>query len=127
MAELDNRHPCPFRPCQGEMTLTPHDQVVTESGRRRKTEKAQWLSAWHCTVEPQRHVEVGKLGVRPLKNCTVKGCAGMMVHWGRVRTVTPENPERQRLSSKPQVVYRSGYVCIENAEHFDPDTPVTAR
>jgi hypothetical protein len=96
-------------------------QASRKASRQAKASAAQGLSAWHCTIEPKRHVEVVNLGIRPLRDCTTKGCTGVMVHWGRVRTVVQESIFRRKRSAEPRIVYRSGYVCVENAEHFEPD------
>jgi hypothetical protein len=95
----------------------PHPESKTGD----KGEAPQGLWAWHCTLEPRRHVEVAHWGVRPLKGCTVKGCRGIMVHWGRVRTLAPDPLRNRKDQHAKKVVYRSGYVCIENAAHFEPD------
>lgn len=91
------------------------------ASRSQKDGAAQGLSAWHCTVEPKRHVEVANLGIRPLRDCTAKGCTGVMVHWGRVRTVVKEGLFRRKRNEEPRIIYKSGYVCVENAEHFEAD------
>ena len=117
---VDDRHPCPFRPCRGEMT-EHHAPARHEPKPDEKNEPPQGLWAWHCTLEPRRHVEVAHWGVRPLKGCTVKGCTGVMVHWGRVRTLAPDPIRGRKDAPAKKVVYRSGYVCIENAAHFEPD------
>jgi hypothetical protein len=44
-----------------------------------------------------------------------------MVHWGRVRTLAPDPLRNRKDQHAKKVVYRSGYVCIENAAHFEPD------
>jgi hypothetical protein len=98
--------------------MTEHHALRPHLQPGEQREEPQGLWAWHCTLEPRRHVEVAHWGVRPLKGCTVKGCNGIMVHWGRVRTLAPDPMRGQQAT---RVMYRSGYVCIENAAHFDPD------
>jgi hypothetical protein len=98
--------------------MTEHHAPRPQQKPGEHREEPQGLWAWHCTVEPRRHVEVAHWGVRPLKGCTVKGCKGIMVHWGRVRALAPDPIRGPRAS---RVVYRSGYVCIEDAAHFEPD------
>jgi hypothetical protein len=125
MAEVEDRRPCSFHRCHGEMTLKKHHAVGPPPRRMepgQKTREPQWLRAWECTSDPRRHVEVVNWGVRPLKTCTVKGCTGVMVHWGRVRALTPDNLRRRNGNAAFKIVYLSGYVCIEDAEHFDPDS-----
>jgi len=103
------------------MTLVARDPALAPVDRRKRGKKPdvpQGLSAWHCTIEPKRHVEVSNLGIRPLKDCAVPGCGGVMIHWGRVRAVSSLNGHRKEA---PKIVYRSGYVCVDNAEHFQPD------
>jgi hypothetical protein len=125
MADIEGRRPCSFRQCHGEMLLKKHQPAGPPPARKRdadtKPHEAQWLRAWECTSDPRRHVEVVNWGVRPLKACTVKGCKGIMVHWGRVRALAPDNLRRRNGQTAFKIVYRSGYVCIEDAEHFDPD------
>ena len=122
MPQVLDRHPCSFRPCRGEMTLVAREHALAPVERRKRGKKPdvpQGLSAWHCTIEPKRHVEVSNLGIRPLKDCTVPGCGGVMIHWGRVRAVSSLNGGRRKEA--PKIVYRSGYVCVDDAEHFQPD------
>jgi hypothetical protein len=124
MADNEDRRPCSFRQCHGEMMLKKHQPGGAPPARRpdaKKTREPQWLRAWECTSDPRRHVEVVNWGVRPLKACTVKGCKGVMVHWGRVRALAPDNIRRRNGNAAFKIVYLSGYVCIEDAEHFDPD------
>jgi hypothetical protein len=104
------------------MTLTSKPQAAKRPPRGQKKPEAQGLSAWHCTIDPKRHVEVPNLGLRPVKDCTVKSCTGVMVHWGRVRALAPDHLRSRNGQQAWRVVYRSGYVCVENAEHFDPDS-----
>jgi hypothetical protein len=126
MADIEERRPCSFRQCRGQMLLKKHQPPAAPSSSTGKNGKkgheAQWLRAWECTSEPRRHVEVVNWGVRPLKACTHKGCKGIMVHWGRVRALTPDNLRRRTGQPAFKIVYLSGYVCIEDAEHFDPDS-----
>ena len=109
------------------MTLVARETgTPAPASRSQKADaEVQGLSAWHCTIEPKRHVEVANLGIRPLRDCTAKGCTGVMVHWGRVRTVAKESAKESMFSRKrnaePRIIYKSGYVCVENAEHFEAD------
>ena len=126
MAETGDRRQCSFLGCRGEMVLKPKHRLVgatmpsaVKSGDA--FPETPRLSAWVCTLQPRRHIEVEGLGIRPLKDCRVEGCDGVMVHMDKARTLTPASGARQPTRAWPTIAYQSGFVCLEDGEHFEPD------
>ena len=125
MAEIGDRRRCSFVPCKGEMELKRKhfapgavipERVEPGEAFPDKTRRR----AWQCSLEPKRHVEVEGWGIRPVKDCTVKGCGGVMVHSDKARTSAPDSIRRQPTRDYARAIYEAGYICLEDAEHFEP-------
>ena len=88
MADNEDRRPCSFRQCHGEMMLKKHQPGGAPPARRpdaKKTREPQWLRAWECTSE------------RGLQD---RVSVGLRLHRGR-RTLRSgsQKPERRLIGS----------------------------
>jgi hypothetical protein len=79
------------------------------------------LHVWFCEMNPRRHVEVRTWGPRPVKDCSVLGCAGVMVHADRGRIHAPEDLRKLPGRLYAKLKYEAGWVCLENESHFEAE------
>jgi hypothetical protein len=81
---------------------------------------ADRLEVWICEMNPKRHVEVRTWGLRPVKDCSVDGCNGVMVHSDKARMTAPDDISKQPGKPYALVKYEAGWVCLDNRGHFEP-------
>ncbi len=77
------------------------------------------LTAWICEMNPKRHVEVLGWGFRPIKDCTILGCDGVMIHTDKARHTAPD--DLRKLPGKPyaKLSHHAGYLCMKNESHIE--------
>jgi hypothetical protein len=125
MPEPGDKRPCNYPGCRATMVLRRKsgDPGATIPGRVEPGmiyPRAQRLDVWVCEFNPREHVEVRTWGARPVKPCAFKDCKGPMVHSDKGRMLVPENIEKEPGRPYATIQYQAGWVCLEDAEHFEP-------
>ena len=70
-------------------------------------------------MNPRRHLEVPTWGTRPVKDCSVQGCSGVMVHSDKGRIHVPDDLRKLPGQPYPTLRFDAGWVCMENESHFE--------
>lgn len=78
------------------------------------------LEVWFCEMNPRRHVEVRTWGLRPVKDCSVAGCKGVMIHSDKGRLNLPLIGEKPAGAPYNMMRFEPGWVCMEDESHFEP-------
>jgi len=87
----DEKRRCKFPGCPAEAVLK--ELITDPNARPERVEAGEEipqrlrLRAWVCQLNPRRHIEVVGWGRRPMKECSVQGCDGVMIHTARARLI----------------------------------------
>lgn len=124
MPEKGDKQACTYQGCAAQMVLkecrmagSSLPQEVTAGAPFPASDR---LEVWFCQMNPRRHVEVRTWGTRPIKDCSVAGCKGVMVHSLKGRIKVPEDPQKVPGQRYPMLKFEAGWVCMENESHFEP-------
>jgi hypothetical protein len=79
------------------------------------------LRGWVCEMNPRRHVEVIGWQLRPVKDCSVPGCDGVMIHTSRARYNSPATTPRLPSKTYQRVGAIAGFLCMKNEGHVELD------
>ena len=125
MPELGDEQDCTYPGCKGKMVLK-EGRMAAASARQAPSAGAPFpttkhLHVWFCELNPWRHVEVPSWGMRPVKDCSMARCAGVMIHSDKGRIQVPEDLRKRPGKPYPALEYEAGWVCIENDSHFESE------
>jgi hypothetical protein len=122
MKDEQKQH-CEFPGCPAQARLT---ELIPDPNALPRMVKAgdefpkrTHLKAWVCEMNPKRHVQVIGWGFRLLKDCTVPGCDGVMIHTDKARITAPD--DLRKLPSKPyaRLIEQAGFLCMKDKSHVE--------
>lgn len=121
MVQLGEQRRCEWIGCQGIQTVEEIGNRVirmpqqVDAGRPFPT---QGYKTWVCSEKPGEHFNVVGFEHAERKKCR---CGGTMLHSWKAREIEPEDLTRKPTRDYAKVTPKSGWFCLENPTHFEPD------
>jgi hypothetical protein len=123
MPDVGDKQRCTTVGCRGEMVLRERrpaaSSIPHQIGSGQPFPTTDRLRIWMCELDP-KHVEVVGWGMRPIKDCSVAGCKGVMVHTTKGRSRLEGDVRRERPGQPYAMLqWEPGWLCLENEKHFE--------